>query len=116
MSFYPIGINRKRTDIHKAFKATVARARFEKVSCRHHGVHERIGIGFFASACSQVKNDRRALGRSQAILGRQKISCDQFDARSVSGEVGERVDANLIAGWSGKAPYVLESKTQQGLY
>ena len=63
-----------------------------------------------------MKNDRHILGRSTAILARQKIASDHFHSCPHAAAAGDGFETCHVTGGPGEADQVAESVIQKALY
>ena len=76
-------------------------------------VHERIGIGFFSDARSQMKDERHVLACNLAILAGQEIAFDYPDSLAVTAPFTNGLEAGVYARWSREAEQVAKPTLQQ---
>src|SRR5439155_16406994 len=111
--FLPVGVNREGTDVDEAAQQGVPQASFEKISCRDHRVHERVGKGLFPSAGGQVKDNRHALSSNCAVLGGKKISFEHYNSCSFATAASDGFYRRHVTGGPGKTTQVTKSAIQQ---
>ena len=88
-------------------------ARVQKVTRRHHGVHESVRHRFFASCGREVINDRNSLSSAQTIFSGEEVAADDFDPNIATDLVGVFCELRGIATRAHEAAQIPEAVTQQ---
>jgi hypothetical protein len=113
--FVFVRVDRKGADVDESSEAFVPYGCVEKVARRYDGVHEGAWERLPVAASGEVKDERRILGRSSAIIGRQQISGEYLDPR-LAMSAGKANETGCVAGRSRETPQVAKAAIHQSLY
>src|SRR6185369_14363559 len=69
----PVGVHRKRANVHEAPQSARLPCSIKEISCRYDGIKERASKAFF-DARSQMKDDRDVFCCPSTVLRRQQVT------------------------------------------